>query len=282
MTAPQSITSTTRKYYDTPATDTFYHSIWGGSQISIGIYEQPNDSIAVASQRTVQRMADLAGPITSKTRILDLGAGYGGSARWLAQRHGCQVTCLNLSSVQNERNRQACVEAGQGSVVKVVEGSFEVIPVEASVDGGFDVVWSQDAFLHSGERGKIVEEIDRVLKEEGGKVVFTDIMEREGVPRENLKGMYERLPVDRFATVGFYRDEFEKRGFQMHDWEERTSDLATHYHRVLEDFEVGLRSGEGAEKVSEDFKENTRRGLTAGAKAADGRDLVWGLFLFFK
>lgn len=222
----------------------------------------------------------MVGPITSTTRILDLGSGYGGSARWLAKKYGCQVTCLNLSSVQNERNRRACVEAGQKGLIKVVEGSFEDVPDEASVDGGYDIVWSQDSFLHSGEKVKIVEEIDRVLKKGSGKVVFTDIMEREGATRDALKEVFKRVPMDRFATVDFYRNEFEKRGFRMHEWVERTSDLANHYQRVLEDFDESVGSGDGVEKVSEEFKENTRRGLSTWATAARGRDVVWGVFLF--
>lgn len=55
--------------------------------------------------------------IEGKTRVLDVGAGYGGSARCLARSRGCPVTCLNLSAVQNERNRRLTAEQGLENLV---------------------------------------------------------------------------------------------------------------------------------------------------------------------
>ena len=82
---PASSTSTARDYYNSPSSDNFYYTIRGGQHIHIRLYISPTDTIKAASQRTVERLAALT-PITSSTRVLDLGAGYGGAARWLARR----------------------------------------------------------------------------------------------------------------------------------------------------------------------------------------------------
>src|SRR5699024_1370546 len=100
-----SAVQTARDYYNSTDADTFYFTIWGGTDIHVGLYRgveglTDTDDIPKASARTVERMASYIEP-DSSTRIMDVGAGYGGSARHLAEKYGCKVTCLNLSEVEN-------------------------------------------------------------------------------------------------------------------------------------------------------------------------------------
>src|SRR5699024_6611413 len=117
------------------------------------------------------------------SHVLDIGAGFGGSARYLARTYGCRVSCLNLSEVENERNRRMNEEQGLSDLIDVVDGSFEDLPYE---DNHFDVVWSQDAMLHSGDRVRVLEEVDRVLKPRGD-FVFTDPMAADNCDRAALR-----------------------------------------------------------------------------------------------
>lgn len=105
----------------------------------VGLYAEPQESIPVAAHRTVTTMASALG-LNSSMRVLDAGAGYGGSARELAKTYGCRVTCLNLSDVENARNVRLCRERGLDKLVDVVDGSYEEIPFE---DNSFDAVWSE-------------------------------------------------------------------------------------------------------------------------------------------
>ena len=66
-----------------------------------------------------------------------------------------RVIALNLSEKENQRNRELSTAAGLGGLVNVVDGSFEAIPLE---DASVDVVWSQDAILHSGRRDQVISE----------------------------------------------------------------------------------------------------------------------------
>lgn len=154
------VAETTEAYYDSTEADSFYAAIWGGEDIHIGIYESPDEAVATASARTVERMADALPALGADARVLDLGAGYGGAGRALASRFGCRVDCLNLSEVQNERNRVLTRAAGLEDRVRVVHASFESIP---GPEHAYDVVWSQDAMLHSGARARVLSEVARVL-----------------------------------------------------------------------------------------------------------------------
>ncbi|MFQ5645165.1 MAG: SAM-dependent methyltransferase, partial [Thiogranum sp.] len=95
------VVKTAQDYYNSDDADNFYYHVWGGEDIHIGIYESFEDDIADASKRTVDAMAaQCLMNLAPQTQVLDVGAGYGGAARWLAENFGCHVTCLNLSEAQ--------------------------------------------------------------------------------------------------------------------------------------------------------------------------------------
>ena len=268
-------TAVARAYYDSADADTFYHTLWGGEDLHIGIYPSPNETIARASRRTVEHMASIASPITPTTRILDMGAGYGGAARYLAKTYGCKVTCLNLSSVENERNRMKTKEQGVADLVKVVEGSFDAMPLP---DHSYDLVWSQDAFLHSGDRAKIVAEIDRVLVPEVGRIVFTDPMAAEDANAEGLKPILARLQLESLGTLAFYHTEFEMKGFRDMGFEDHTAQLVTSYGRVLEELEGQEEQLKG--KISDQYIRNMKVGLDHWIKGGKNGQLCWGILHF--
>ena len=270
-------TAVARAYYNSADADTFYHTLWGGEDLHIGIYTSPTTTIASASRHTVELMASIASPISPKTRVLDMGAGYGGAARYLAKTYGCKVTCLNLSSVENERNRMKTKEQGLADLVEVVEGSFDAMPLP---DHSYDLVWSQDAFLHSGDRATVVAEIDRVLVTEGGRIVFTDPMAAEGANPEGLKPILARLQLESLGTLAFYGTEFEKRGFQDMGFEDHTEQLVKSYSRILEELEGQEERLKG--KISDQYIRNMMVGLGHWINGGKNGQLCWGIVQFVR
>lgn len=274
---PATATTTARAYYNSHDADTFYRTIWGGSTINIGLYDSSSDPIPTASHRTVERMAALIAPITSATRVLDLGSGYGGAARYLARTYGCNVCCLNLSEVENEHNMEMIIEEGLGHLVSVRQGSFEDLGMCS--EGGFDVVWSQDAFLHSGNRKAVVRAIDRVLVKKGGTVIFTDPMAANGGDRQELGPILERLKLESLGDVQSYRRWFEDAGFADVGFVDLTLDMEVHYGRVLRELQSreGELTGDG---VSEEYVGNMKVGLRNWVEGARCGRLCWGILRF--
>jgi glycine/sarcosine/dimethylglycine N-methyltransferase len=99
--------------------------------------------------------------------------------RRIAKKFGASVRCLNISETQNDTNRHKNNRQGLADKVSVVHGVFEDIP---EPDGSFDVVWSQDAILHSDQRPQVLAEVFRVLKP-GGEFIFTDPMQADDCPK---------------------------------------------------------------------------------------------------
>ena len=94
-----------QNYYDTDDTDLFYQKVSGGEHVHIGLFEREDEPLEIAKKRTVESMASLV-KISSNSRVLDLGSGYGGAARFLVKKYGCHVTCLNISTKQNIENQK--------------------------------------------------------------------------------------------------------------------------------------------------------------------------------
>ena len=105
MSTTDSATTVARDYYNSSDADHFYAQVWGGEDIHVGMYQSPDEPISDASHRTVQHLSKRLEGIVPESRVLDIGSGYGGAARYLSQTFHCSVTCLNLSEVENERNR---------------------------------------------------------------------------------------------------------------------------------------------------------------------------------
>ncbi len=276
-TGYSAVVETAREYYNSDDADNFYFHVWGGEDIHVGLYEAEDEPIAEASRRTVRRMAELAGALTPATRVLDLGAGYGGSMRFLAEKYGCRCVALNLAEVENERNRRMNVEAGLEQNIEVVDGDFTDLDFG---DAEFDLVWSQDAILHSGDRETVCAEAARVLKP-GGRMIFTDPMQADDAPTDRLQPIYDRIHLDSLGSPGFYRETLGRLGMTEMHFDEHPEQLARHYARVREvliENEDELRE----KGVSADYIERMKSGLTHWIDGGHKGFLTWGIFVFEK
>ncbi len=125
------------------------------------------DQIHAGGLRAVRQLATLA-MVAPGMRIVDLGGGLGGAARFLAAEHGADVACIDLT--------EALVDAGsaltrlvglQGRVEHVLADATAVPLPDASCDG----VWVQHLALHLPEPGRLWAEAARLLKP-GGWLAF--------------------------------------------------------------------------------------------------------------
>src|SRR6056297_33958 len=225
--------SVTRDYYNSQDAHNFYYRIWGGEHLHLGIYKSPDGDVVEASERTVDHMASYADKLDSNTKIIDLGGGFSGVARHLAKKYGCHVTVLNLSETENDRGRKMNKEQGIDHLIDVVDGSFDTIPFE---DESYDIVWSEDAILHSSDRGKVMEEAYRVLKP-GGNLIFSDPMQTDNCDTSILQPVYYRIKLTSFGSPSFYQNKLEELGMEKIAFEELTDHLIIHYSRILEETE---------------------------------------------
>ncbi len=271
-----SAVSTAREYYNSNDADNFYFQIWGGEDIHVGLYKSETEAIADASHRTVETMISVFDTKPSaEHKIIDLGAGFGGAARWFAKTFGCHTTCLNLAETQNMRNREMTEEQGYTNLIDVIDGSFEAIPAE---DNSFDFAWSQDSILHSGNREQVMVEVDRVLKP-GGEFIFTDPMQANDVPEGVLQPVLDRLYLPNLGSVDFYQEQANKLGWVDGKFIDHTRQLVNHYSRVQQEL---IAKRETLANISNEYIDRMIAGLDHWIEAGNNGYLAWGILHFKK
>lgn len=268
-------TTITRDYYNSSDADEFYHEIWGGEDIHIGLYKSDEEPIETASRRSVATMAERAN-IAPEMHVLDLGSGYGGAARYLAHEIGCRVQCLNLSATENERNNEKNQAAGLADKITVVEGDFENLEF---ADESFDVVWSEDAILHAGDKARVFHEIARVLKP-GGHLIFTDPMQADDCPEGVLEPVLARIHLKSLGSIALYRALCEKNSLTEVEVLHHNEQLPRHYARVRN--ELQKRYGELSKRISNDYLDRMLAGLGHWVDAGNKGYLAWGILHFKK
>ncbi len=111
-------------------------------------------------------------------RVLDVGSGLGGPARYLAAKFGCHVTGIDLSPVHCEVSEQLSHWVGLSQLTTFRQGSALELPF---ADASFDRVWTQNVQMNIRDKGRLYGEIARVLVP-GGKLAFSDILQGPGGP----------------------------------------------------------------------------------------------------
>ncbi len=260
-----------KDYYNSSEADQFYSNIWGGEDIHIGLHDNPRVSIIEASRRTIELMAVQLKFNRKIPKLIDLGSGYGGSARYLVENYDYDVTCLNISDEQNKKNRNINKEQDFESKIEVVDGSFESIPFE---DGLFDFAWSQDALFHSNKKEQVLQEVYRILKK-GGEFIFSDPMQKEGVTKDQLNPFLEATHLESLGSIDLYLETAAKIGFAKLNVLDLTENLGRHYKKILE--EVEKRYAEMEQISNKDFMNKTKVELENWVDASKKGYLSWGI-----
>ena len=120
----------------------------------------PLDHFHGRGLKATQEMAALLEP-RSGERILDIGGGIGGPARWIAARFGCHVTSLDLTPEFCRAAEELNAATGLSDRVRVVEGSATDLPFG---DDQFDRAYSENVAMNIADKRRFYAEAHRVLR----------------------------------------------------------------------------------------------------------------------
>jgi tocopherol O-methyltransferase len=106
----------------------------------------------------------------TRSQILDVGCGIGGSSLYLAEKFQAEVTGITLSPVQAKRATELALEAQLQAKTKFLVADALEMPFEAN---SFDLVWSLESAEHFPNKIKFLQESYRVLKPGGTLLMAT-------------------------------------------------------------------------------------------------------------
>ncbi len=124
-------------------------------------------------------LADLA-DVRPQDRVLDIGAGIGGPARYLAARRGAYVIALDATPRFCRAAELLTRGAGLVDRVAVVCGDARALPFE---DASFDLAWSQAVSQNIADKRPFITEATRVVRP-GGRVALFEVVAGPGGPLE--------------------------------------------------------------------------------------------------
>ena len=188
------------------------------------------DQNHVGGVASVVGLAVRAG-IDSRTRVLDIGAGLGGSARCLAALFGARVDGVELSPLRSADADRLTRRVQLEDLVSIVCGDAMAMDFPAHK---YDVVWGQGAWMHIADTPLLMRRVAGALVE-GGRVAFEEAR-LAGTPRSEAEAetvaALERLWGGRFLTRDVWMTAMTAAGFERISVDDLTPDFVAHFERL--------------------------------------------------
>jgi ubiquinone/menaquinone biosynthesis C-methylase UbiE len=159
-------------------------------------------------------------------RLLDIGSGVGGPARWIAAKSGAHVTGVDLTPEFCEAARALNAACGMTDRVTIIEGSALDLPVP---DAAFDRAYSQNVIMNIADKPRFYREAFRALRP-GGVLALSNVCAGEAGEPYFPVPWATTSDTSFLATVAQTRADLEEAGFEIVSFEDTTE---THKEAVM-------------------------------------------------
>jgi MPBQ/MSBQ methyltransferase len=223
----------------------------------------PVDEFHVRGREATVELARRAA-LKPSSHVLDVGCGLGGSARYLAAEHQCQVIGIDLTQEYVDVANALAGMVGLSDKVACRQASALEMPFD---DGTFDVVWTEHVQMNIADKHAFYREIARVTRAKG-MLLFHDIFEGKGGPLHYPVPWAEESSISFLAAPEEVRKTLENLGFVIHDWVDKSEHSLQWLVTAIEKLKVSgppplgthLLMGDTARKKFENAIRNLREG----------------------
>lgn len=200
-------------------------------------------------------------------RLLDIGSGIGGPARWFAAKFGVHVTGVDLTPEFCAAAEVLNAATGVADRVTIRNGSALDLPAP---DGAFDAAYSQNVIMNIADKPRFYREAFRALRP-GGRLALSNVCAgTNGEP-------YYPVPwaasaeTSFLATADQMRADLAAAGFAIVHFEDTTAATAEMQRRARERVQRGERLRIALEIIMGDrcpeMQINTTRNIEEGRVA---------------
>src|SRR5579884_722158 len=230
----------------------------------------PLDHFHGRGQVATQELAALLAPQPGE-RVLDIGSGIGGPARWMAAKCGCRVTGVDLTPEFCAAAVALNDAAGLADRVEILNGSALDLPVP---DSAFDRAYSQNVIMNIADKPRFYREAFRALRP-GGLLALSNLC-TTGKGELHYPVPWAETPATSFlATVEEMRADLLAAGFEIVSFEDTTAQTLPATVRNRERVErdglpalgTHLIMGERLREMQINSARNVEEGLVATVEA---------------
>ncbi|GAB5363555.1 hypothetical protein AAMO2058_000893600 [Amorphochlora amoebiformis] len=215
------------EYYSSNNTDKAYTTCWGEGNIHFGFFphlvssENPVLSFEKAAEELTKQMIQL-GDIGRKSKVLDLGCGYGKPACDIAVSHpDAEVWGVDLNEMHIKKAK-ALARSRKLTNCNFIVGSFTDLPEEINKqNGSFTHVWSQVAWCHAHDSLPAILKQAHGALQKGGKLCVNDFLGTDDKVNERTKeNVWSRLKLKSLLGHDKWKKAVEKAGFEIEIYRE--------------------------------------------------------------
>lgn len=177
----------------------------------------PLDQFHVRGLAASQELAEGLG-LEPGARVLDVGCGLGGPARFLAAAFECQVTGVDLSPGFVGVARMLAERTGLTDSTTFRQADALDLPF---ADASFDHAWTQHVAMNIQDKAALYRSIHRVLRP-GGRLAIYDVIAGEGDPLIFPVPWASAPDISFLATPETMRRDLADAGFTERAWSDKT------------------------------------------------------------
>ncbi|KAI1281797.1 tocopherol O-methyltransferase [Xylaria sp. FL0933] len=226
-----------KKHYEI-ASD-YYYSLWG-QHIHHGYFKSPTETKEEAQVNLIKYLLEISG-LPQGANVLDVGCGIGGTSRYLAKEHGCNVTGITISGRQveiakkltrDETSTNSTPADADVAGVYPSGGSCNFIELDAekmlqhfSADGGkptarFDAVWISEALSHFPDKPLFFRSVSELLVPgKSSRLVIADWFKAPQLSpeqeKEDIQPIEDGMLLPRLCTVDEYVEMARNAGLEV-------------------------------------------------------------------
>jgi len=177
---------------------------------------------------TTRRQANRVA-LSEDSRVLDVGCGIGGPARYLVHTYGCRADGIDLTPELIETGRALTERCNLTDRVVLQVGNALDLPYP---DETFDVVWCQNVAMNVSDKAGLLAGVYRVLKP-GGLFTSTEYSVGPG------GDIIFPVPWAYDASINFLNSEdvmrarYQSAGFRILEWMNYSNSVIENYERML-------------------------------------------------
>jgi tocopherol O-methyltransferase len=221
------------RHYD--ELDAFYREIWG-EHVHHGLWIRGDETQPQAVRQLIDAVV-AEGQITSGTRVIDIGCGYGATARLLVTELGGQVTGITISAAQHAFARSH-TSANENPQILLGDWLRNDLP-----DSAFDTAIAIESSEHMPDKPAFFRQAHRVLRPGGRLVICAWLAAEQPSPLQErwlIEPICREGRMPHLGSESDYRQLATAAGFEIVRVQDVTAQIARTWPMIVRIFLLNL------------------------------------------